>query len=519
MKKSRTFTLVVASLFSALLLGSCGSKKTEDTTSNDGKVTINILHQEDYMDESLLDAFMEEYPECNVVFNKTDTNETLYNELRTGKADYNLVTVSEYMIQRMAGEGLVQKIALPEDSDYHINVSPWLTNDEGTGVIDKIDVKDSKSGEKLGVLSEYTTGYMWGTLGTVVNPYYSVYQERNMSKDYIVDSLRGNDGWSTFWNKEFKGTHSIKESMRDTYALGIFEVFKDEFLDPNISYEDKNGKYFNDHSKETIEKVKDSLIDLKSNIFGFEVDSGKNDIVTGKIGMNLAWSGDAAFSILKGEFYPGPDEDYSEEKPDNKKTKLYYNIPESGSNIWFDGFAMPSTTDPNSKEYEYTLKFIDFLSRPENAVANMSYTGFTSFISGVGIEGNLVADFVKETFDCAPEDRTTKHEPYDISYFFNNGTTEPMVVYVDPDTFEGRMIVAQYPEASDIDHLYIMEDYGKDNGKIVQMWEDIKVNPLPLWVDIFLVTFFVVLITYFGAYKIIKARRIRKRKELRNQKD
>ncbi len=507
MKKILSLLLLIP--FSFFLM----SFKKNVTLTPDGNVTIHILHQEDYMDESLLDDFMAKYPNVKVVFDTTDTNETLYNELRTGKAEYNLVTCSEYMIQRMASEGLIQKVNLADDSVYKTNISSFLSNAQKTGMIDKIDVINYKTGEKLGILSDYAIGYMWGTLGTMVNPYYKEYQNRNMTKDEIISGLRSTDGWSKFWDPQFKGTQSVKESMRDTYALGIFEVFKDEFLNPNISYQEKNNKYFNDHSADTIRKVKDALIELKGNIFGFEVDSGKNDIVTGKIGMNLAWSGDAAFSILKGEFYPGPDEDYSEEKPEDKKTKLYYNIPESGSNIWFDGFCMPATTKPDSLEYKYTLKFIDFISSPENVVKNMSYTGFTSFMSGNGIENNPIADYVKETF----ADESDNLKPYNISYFFNNTKEEDMTLYVNPDSFAGRMIVAQYPEKGMIERLYIMEDYGLDNGKIVQMWEDIKVNPLPTWVIVGLVIFVTGTIGYLGSYKFIKAYKVKKRKALRNQ--
>ena len=552
MKKNKSALFLLSSLSAALLLASCGTetateiRKTAETL-NDEKVTIHILHQEDYMDESLLDEFMEEYPNVKVVFETTDTNETLYNELRTGKADYNLVTVSEYMVQRLASEGLIQKINFPTDltedgkSVYSKAVSRYLSNpdaqtDEEKGVIDKIRVLKKKTNrddpdEDIGALSEYTMGYMWGTLGTVVNPYFKTYVEKGMS-DKVVSDLRGIEGWSTFWNPEYKGTHSIKESMRDTYALGIFEVFKDKFLDPSLDYDYKNKVLFNDHSKGTIQKVKDILIDLKSNIFGFEVDSGKNDIVTGKIGMNLAWSGDAAFSILKGQYYPGPDEDYTEEKPDDKKTILYYNIPKIGANIWFDGVCIPSSTDPNSLEYKYTCAFIDFISRPENAVKNMSTTGFTSFIAGEDVtEGNAIADFVRETFDfytindlLVEEGEEPMEVPeglidYDISYFFNGierGVEgKEMVMHVTPESYEGRLLVAQYPEESDIDHLYVMEDYGEDNGKIVQMWEDIKVNPLPIWVVVALISFVVISLAYLGSYKIIKAYRVKKRKSLR----
>lgn len=501
-----------------------------DTTPSDEKVTIHILHQEDYLDESLLDAFMERYPNCKVVFDKTDTNETLYNMIQTGKSEYNVVTCSEYMIQRLASEDMILKISNTGDkahddlvdallSNANNNVSHWLSNPERNGMVDKINVYNKKTKEKIGVLSDYTVGYMWGTLGTVVNPYYNEYVKRGMDKDYIVDGLRGDDGWSKFWDKEYKGTHSIKESMRDTYALGIFEVFKDQFLDVEHGWtrEYKNDTFFNDSSKETIKLVKDSLIDLKGNIFGFEVDSGKNDIVTGKIGMNLAWSGDAAFSILKGQYYPGPDENYDEEKPDDKKTYLYYNIPNIGANVWFDGFAMPKMKDPNyvgSEEYKYTLRFLDFISEAESVVANMSTTGFTSFMSGVGSENNPIVDFIFDTFVTEDPKATV---PYDISYFFNGVDSMDMTIMVDPDSYEGRLLVAQYPEKDMIDRLYIMEDYGENNQKIVQMWEDIKVNPLPIWIVVCLIVFVVVLLGYLGSYKLIKAYKVKKRKELRNK--
>lgn len=521
--KHKSLILFFPLILSVFELASCAEPSIQNnevknaptsvTEPNGEKTTIRILHQEDYMDESLIDNFMELYPEVNVVFDTTETNETLYNELQTGKSQYDLVTCSEYMIQRLASERLVQKIALPDDSAYKTNVSHFLTNPEKNGAIDTINVIDYKTNENLGVLSEYTAGYMWGTLGTVVNPYYKTFKERNMDKDQIVEDLRSIDGWSKFWDPQYKGAQSIKDSMRDSYALGIFEVFKDEFLDPSLSYEVKNKQYFNNHEKETITAVKDALIDLKSNIFGFEVDSGKNDIVTGKIGMNLAWSGDACFSIMKGEFYPGDDESYEDEKPEDKKTKLYYNIPKSGSNIWFDGFAMPSTTKPGSKEYEYTLKFIDYLSSPEQVVANMSYTGYTSFMSGNGTENNPIRDYVLDSYNC-PDDEDTVD--YDISYFFNGCSSEDMTLKVNLDSYEGRMLVAQYPEEHDIDHLYVMEDYGKDNSKIVQMWEDVKVNPLPTWIVVTLLAFVILTLGYFGSYKIVKAYKVKKRKSLRN---
>lgn len=510
MKKFKLFPLVAISLISSFALMGCNSSGSTEVSE---KVYIHVLNAEDYIDESLIDTFNELNPECEIVYETYDTNETMYNELQTGKANYDLICCSEYMIQRLASEGLIRKIE--GLTTYNENVSKYLVNyDEGNaGIINKIEVYQKGDHQYLGTLDEYAKGYMWGTLGILYNPTYSTFVERNMSKESIIEELNGPDGWSAFWNPNYKGTQSIKDSMRDTYALGILELYKDEFLNPDISLEDKNNIYFNDHSDETIDKVKNELIKLKDNIFGFEVDSGKNDIVTKKIGMNLAWSGDACFSILQGNYYPGEDESYEEEKPEGVRTDLYFAIPEAGANIWFDAWCMPKTVEPNSKNYEYATKFLDFLCEPSNVTANMLYTGYTSFMSGTSldVEENEILAYIYDSFDMDYEEGFIE---YDISYFFN--TEYEIILTVDPDSWEGRTLKAQYPEEGDLDKLYIMQDFGEDNNKIVQMWEDVKVNPLPTFVVVFLIAFIVLVLGYLGSYKLIKKYKVKKRKALRN---
>ena len=60
-----------------------------------------------------------------------------------------------------------------------------------------------------------------------------------------------------------------------------------------------------------------------------------------------------------------------------------------------------------------------------------------------------------------------------------------------------------------------MNDYGPQNDKIVQMWEDVKVNPLPLWITITLIVFLVLFIGYLGSYKLIRIIKLKNRKKMR----
>jgi hypothetical protein len=187
--------------------------------------------------------------------------------------------------------------------------------------------------------------------------------------------------------------------MRDTYSVGIMKLF-DEEIEKNLqdsgyfeegSYALKEGAFdeaaenysplmgdiFNRADEKTVLDVEKVLLDLKGNVFGFEVDSGKDDMVKGMIGMNLAWSGDAVYSMDRGQNEAG--------------NMIYYSIPKTGGNIWFDGWVMPKSDSLHKEEAQ---EFVDFLSNPDIASANMETIGYTSFIAG-----DTILDLIRSWYD------------------------------------------------------------------------------------------------------------------------
>ena len=109
---------------SALIL-LAGSSLTACSSSNDGPV-LRIINSEDYiylndpksgydapdMVEQFKSYIKENYPQyknLQVVYDTSDTNETLYSELQTGKSNYDLMNVSDYMAQKIVS----QKMAVP----------------------------------------------------------------------------------------------------------------------------------------------------------------------------------------------------------------------------------------------------------------------------------------------------------------------------------------------------------------------------------------------------------------------
>ena len=405
--------LLLSPIFLAMSSGltSCGSDNISE------RLTLKIINSEDYIfldDEnpendmveqfkryviSLVDAgeLDEKYRHVEVVYDTSDTNETLYSELQTGKSDYDLINVSDYMAQKMVSEGLVIPLYKDEPGERREDKVPNYVDYASKTLRDRLDnieapikVANPDTGKietKYVPLKDYAVGYMWGTLGILFNPEYKGFKNSPSAEDVINDM---HYSFSALWNPKYQGSISIKNSMRDTFAAGLMNAYEEDFASLKAQYDDgeidattymaEYAKIFNGEKEANFEtvvnKVQSSLNSLKGNIFGLEVDSGKQDIVTGKIGINLAWSGDAVYSMDQAE--------NPELVGDNIST-LYYCVPELGSNLWFDTWVMPNNANRSEERRELALMFLDFMSDPANAMQNMDYTGYTSFIGGESI--------------------------------------------------------------------------------------------------------------------------------------
>lgn len=390
-------------------LASCGG------AGESGGINLRVLNWEDYIGEYELEADFdndgefETYPDVisafeayewivngkkvNVIYDTFDTNETMLSSLKTGKSTYDLICPSDYTIQKMMSQGMLVPFEEGSTPNYDASASPYLS-----GQLDYITADDG-TGEQIPI-SRYSRGYMWGTLGILYNPA-KVSEETGVEEDAVKFDMAD---WNSLWDSKYHGQMSIKDSMRDTYSVGIMKLFDAEvrkaildsgYYDENLDLKDgvdinsvidkitadplylEMDRVFNLSDEETVGKVEDVLLELKSNVFGFEVDSGKDDIVKGLIGMNLAWSGDAVYSMDRGE--------------NEADETIYYSVPKTGGNIWFDGWVMPKS---DSLHQEEAQEFVDFLSRPDIATMNMDTIGYTSFIAG-----EEVLDLVRNWYD------------------------------------------------------------------------------------------------------------------------
>ncbi len=549
-KLTRAF-LLAASL--GIVAGNCGG--VAESSLRLSKVmfaesaVLNVYNWEDYIMEGedgengLVEDF-EEYcleelgMDVTVNYSCFDTNETMLSQLKTGSVSYDLVCPSDYTIQKMIREGLV--IPYDEDStpNYDTYVSPYIKEKISSIEVDGANVAD------------YCRGYMWGTLGILYNPGFKTVVNKGIEETQMDEDMLS---WDSLWDDRYYNMLAIKDSMRDTYAVGIFYTYEDDFEIDGVEYEGfetlrekyESGEYdadeynaklteiFNMCDDDTISRVGGNLTSLKNNAYGFEVDSGKVDMANGRnIAINVAWSGDAAYAMDMADEV----NEYYEDDEDYEPTVLKYALPETGANIWFDGWVMPTTC----KNKELAQEFVDFLSRPDNAAANMEYIGYTPVIAGDDIldlvlswydirydeemeeidESNLEGLTQVESADISYLTDEEKEESYyvkDISYFFEDtleehDASDAMFCVAAAD--KGRQFDTQYPDSAVLPRLAVMADFGDQNDKLLDMWEDVKNTNLPTWAYILLLVALVVLIALYVAYRIRKRRIHNKRKAM-----
>ena len=459
----------VIALSSSLLFAACAD--------GEEKQVLRIYNWEDYIcnedDEEagyvdLIAAFEEAY-DCEVEYSTFGTNENMYNELKINEGSYDLVCPSDYMIMKMIREGMCEPFTeeFRTSSLYAQNVSPYIRG-----------IFEENGWDK------YAIGYMWGTMGFMYNP---------EAGDTIAEDVQS---WRVLENEKYRKKSTLKDSVRDTYFYALACVYEEELAALAAEYEDgslSETEYnaaitavMNRTDEETVEKARVYLREVKKNIYGFEVDSGKNDMVTGKIDINFCWSGDAAYGI-----YEAGEEDGS---------TLAYSVPDYVSNIWFDGWVIPKGGNVDLAE-----KFLDFISSPDYAMMNMDYIGYTSVLAGEEIYENWVLDgYAAEESGEELQSLIDAGEiiEYDLSYFFDDDPDSGAYAFYTYASEKNGMLGAQYPDNSVVARCAVMQFFEEDaNNRINMMWEDVKGAEIPIPAVILIA---VILIAGGGVYLFTK---------------
>lgn len=288
------FTMLIAVSFA---LTGCG----ED------QVVLNVYNWGDYIDESILNDFEDEYG-IKVNYEMYATNEDMYLKLKQGGTSYDVIFPSDYMIEKMIKEDMLATIDPSQLTNY-----------------DYID--DTFKNLEFDPENQYSVPYFWGTVGIFYNT------------DLVDETV---DSWDILWDDKYAGEILMYDSQRDSIAVALKKL----------------GYSLNSKDVNELEEAKQLLIEQKPLVLAYVGDNVKDMMVNGEAALSVVWSGEASAIMLEHDNFD-------------------YVVPKEGSNIWFDGMAIPK----NSENYEEAMLFIDFMSRPDIAYRNADYVGYSTPIS------------------------------------------------------------------------------------------------------------------------------------------
>lgn len=448
-----------ASVVSAIPVQATGGQTENDT------IVLRVCNWEEYIDEggweddevidldsgdifgenSMIQDFEQWYQDTygkkvRVEYSTFGTNEELYSQLNLGNV-YDLVCPSDYMIMKLLKENKLEPLSkdffdTENENNYYVKgVSPYIN-----GVFEENQI-DGKP------WVDYAAGYMWGITGMVYNPEEVTEEEAST--------------WAILENPKFYRQVTIKDNVRDAYFPTLAILNRDQLLDPSFrnsaNYETQLSAIMNDTRKETIDEAEEKLKEIRANVYSFETDSGKADMVSGKVVANLQWSGDGVYALDQAEedgFY------------------LDWAVPEECTNLWFDGWVMlKSGIGQDAAKKQAAEAFINFLSRPDNAVRNMYYIGYTSAIAGG--DSDVIFDYLDWTYGAEEDEEDTIEYP--VGYFFSGDNSDEDYVITAPAEQAHRQLSAQYPSEEEISRSAVMLYFDDEGNKnINQMWINVR---------------------------------------------
>ena len=237
--------------------------------------TLHVYNWGEYTGENIISGF-EELTGAKVIMDNFDSNEQMYIKVANGDA-YDVLVPSDYMIQRMMQEKMLQKLE-PE------------TRKECLG-----ELVDAIKGLPYDPKNEYSIPYFWGTVGIV-------YDKRKVSEEDLEK-----DGWDIFLDQKFKGDIYLYDSERDSFMMALKAL----------------GYSMNTTSQDELNAAYNWLIQC--------VQTMDPEIVTDEIIDNMAqarkalgviYSGDAAYVMSENE-------------------NIGFYMPKSGTNLWSDAMVIP----------------------------------------------------------------------------------------------------------------------------------------------------------------------------------
>ena len=235
--------ILAVTLISALglsVLSACQSSGGENGV-------VYVYNWGEYIDPETIEMFEEETG-IKVVYDEYETNEIMYPKVEAGAVSYDIVCPSDYMIQKMIDNDLLQEI----NWDNIPNAS-------------NIGAQYYEQSQEFDPGNKYSVPYCWGTVGILYN---------TTMVDEPVDS------WSILWDEKYSNSILMQDSVRDAFMVAL----------------KLNGDSMNTMDEEELQEAKALLIEQKPLVQAYVVDQVRDKMIGDEAALGVIYSGEAIYT-------------------------------------------------------------------------------------------------------------------------------------------------------------------------------------------------------------------------------
>ncbi len=231
----------VTALAGASILTGCGNKE-------DNSKALYVYNWGEYIDPEVVGDFEKETG-ISVVYDEFETNEVMYPKIDADPSQYDVICPSDYMIAKMAENGLLAKLDFSKmpNAKKNIGETYW------------------KQSEDFDPGNVYSVPYCWGTVGIL-------YNTRTM--DRVPDT------WDVLWDPKYDDEILMQDSVRDLFAVALKRL----------------GYSLNSTDEQELQEAKESLIKEKPLVQAYVVDEVRDKMVGGEAKMGVIFSGEAEYT-------------------------------------------------------------------------------------------------------------------------------------------------------------------------------------------------------------------------------
>lgn len=484
---------------------------------------LTVYNWADYMDESVLDEFTAYYREIDpdfrgVTYETCDTPETMFTKFTKSGEPWDVACNSDYLEGKLLRRGDLQPFPVEQMPNY-AQISDYVK--EQYRVIQE-SAMEGYAWEGYDPDAVYGIGYMWGTMGIVYNVEDVKAAEKATGKDLFAD-------WNLMWEPSFDHRVYMKNSVRESYIVGLLKAYTPELKEAlalrdaalrrgenretaDAAYRETLSTILGRVDEVSVARAEEALKSQQSAVsVKYDVDYDKNAMAAGQASLDYCWAGDGYKALRMG----------AESDP---RIVLSYGVPDTGTNLFFDGWFLNGKLEKDSPKYRAAVAFVDFQCAPEQAKRNMTEIGYVSATAGMdmlewgvknwelAVAGGRNEEGKKQPRIVWDDELVEKGNSLDVAYFFGEETVKD---YVARHGGRPKLNPIQYPDAAEMYKFAVVRTYSnEENDRLLEMWSNVKTGDFPLLQIVLFGVFAAAILGLAGwhwAQKLFRRRKARKK--------